>query len=153
MNLGVRGPLTGEHHLLAIKPDGNGNVTDTHVVWRTNKGVSYVPSPIIEGDHFLIVSDSGVAHCFDAQSGDILWEERLREHHASLASAEGRVYFVNDFGILRAIEPGKDYKLLAESELNEKVFASPALSEGQIFIRTDKSLICLGKRSTKTAAR
>ena len=142
-----------EHHLLAIKPDGNGNVTDTHVVWRTNKGVSYVPSPIIEGDHFLIVSDSGVAHCFDAKSGDILWEERLREHHASLASAEGRVYFVNDFGILRAIQPGKDYKLLAESDLKEKVFASPALSEGQIFIRTDKSLVCLGKRSTKTAAR
>lgn len=142
-----------EHHLLAIKPDGSGNVTDTHIVWRTNKGVAYVPSPIIEGSHFLIVSDSGVAHCFDAKSGTIEWEERLREHHASLTSAEGRVYFVNDFGILRTIQPDKSYKLLAESELKEKVFASPAMSEGQIFIRTDKSLVCLGKRSTKTAAR
>ncbi|WP_395718859.1 PQQ-binding-like beta-propeller repeat protein [Prosthecobacter sp.] len=142
-----------EHHLLAIKPDGSGNVTDTHVVWRTNKGVAYVPSPIIEGGHFLIVSDSGVAHCFDAKSGEIEWEERLREHHASLTSAEGRVYFVNDFGILRAVQPDKTYKLLAESELKEKVFASPAMSEGQIFIRTDKSLVCLGKRNSKTAAR
>ncbi|MEZ5384690.1 MAG: PQQ-binding-like beta-propeller repeat protein [Prosthecobacter sp.] len=141
-----------EHHLLAIKPDGSGNVTDTHIVWRTNKGVAYVPSPIVEGDHFLIVSDSGIAHCFDSKSGDILWEERLREHHASLTSAEGRVYFVNDFGILRAIRPGGSYDLLAESELKEKVFASPALSEGQIFIRTDQSLICLGKRSAKTAS-
>lgn len=143
-----------EHHLLAIKPDGSGNVTDTHIVWRTNKGVAYVPSPIVEGDHLLIVSDSGVAHCFNAATGEIEWEERMREHHASLVSAEGHVYFANDFGVLRTVKPGKTYELLAESELKEKVFASPALSEGQIFIRTDKSLICLGKRSTaKTAAR
>jgi outer membrane protein assembly factor BamB len=142
-----------EHHLLAIKPDGSGNVTDTHIVWRTNKGVAYVPSPIVEGGHFLIVSDSGVAHCFDAKSGEILWEERLREHHASLSSAEGRVYFINDFGILRSVKPGKAYELVAESELKEKVFASPALSEGQMFIRGEKSLICLGKRGAKTASR
>ncbi len=143
-----------EHHLLAIKPDGSGNVTDTHIVWRTNKGVAYVPSPIVEGDYFLIVSDSGVAHCFDAKTGEIQWEERMREHHASLTSAEGRVYFANDFGVLRTVKPGKAYDLLAESELKEKVFASPALSEGQIFLRTDKSLICLGKRSSaKTAGR
>ena len=142
-----------EHHLLAIKPDGSGNVTETHIAWRTNKGVAYVPSPIVEGGHFLIVSDSGVAHCFDARSGEIEWEERLREHHASLVSAEGRVYFVNDFGVLRIVKPGKTFELVTESELKEKVFASPAMSEGQIFIRTDKSLICLGKRSGKTAVR
>ena len=142
-----------EHHLLAIKPDGSGNVTDTHIAWRTNKGVAYVPSPIIEKDHLLIVSDSGVAHCFDAKSGEIAWEERLREHHASLTSAEGRVYFVNDFGILRAVKPGSKYDLVAESELGEKVFASPALSEGQMFVRGDKSLMCLGKRGAKTAGK
>jgi outer membrane protein assembly factor BamB len=142
-----------EHHLLAIKPDGTGNVTNTHIVWRTNKGVSYVPSPIIEGSHLLNVSDSGVAHCFDAKSGEIQWEERMREHHASLTSAEGHVFFINDFGILRTVQPDKTYKLLAESELKEKVFASPALSEGQLFIRSDKSLICLGKRTAKTAGR
>ena len=140
-----------DHHLLAIKPDGNGNVTDTHIVWRTNKGVSYVPSPIISGDYFLIVSDSGVAHCFDAKTGDIQWEERLREHHASLVSAEGRVYFVNDFGTMRVVKPGATYDLQAESEVGGKVFASPALSDGQIFIRGDKTLTCIGKRSKVTA--
>ena len=133
------------HSIAAVAAVGGLNALQARLV--------HVGQPLVEGDHFLIVSDSGVAHCFDAKSGDILWEERLREHHASLASAEGRVYFVNDFGILRTIQPGKDYKLLAESDLKEKVFASPALSEGQIFIRTDKSLVCLGKRSAKTAAR
>jgi hypothetical protein len=142
-----------EHHILAIKPDGIGNVTDTHISWRTNKGVSYVPSPLCENGWFLIVSDSGIAHCFDAATGDIAWEERMKEHHASLVSAEGQVFFINDFGTLRVIKPGKDYELTAESELGEKVFASPALSEGQIFIRTEKSLICLGKRLPQTASR
>ena len=141
-----------EHHILAIKPDGKGDVTNTHIKWRTNKGVSYVPSPLCESGWFLIVSDSGIAHCFDAATGDIAWEERMKEHHASLVSAEGKVFFINDFGTLRVVKPGAKYDLLAESELQEKIFASPAMSEGQIFIRGEKSLICLGKRVAKTAA-
>ena len=141
-----------EHHILAIKPDGKGDVTNTHIKWRTNKGVSYVPSPLCVSGWFLIVSDSGIAHCFDAASGDIAWEERMKEHHASLVSAEGKAFFINDFGTLRVVKPGAKYDLLAESELQEKIFASPAMSEGQIFIRGEKSLICLGKRVAKTAA-
>lgn len=142
-----------EHHILAIRPDGSGNVTDTHVQWRTNKGVAYVPSPISEGEYFLVVSDSGVAHCFEAKTGEVVWEERMREHHASLASAEGNVFFINDFGTLRAVKPGKKFDLIAESEIGEKVFASPALSEGQMFIRGAKLLYCLGKRTQPTAKR
>jgi outer membrane protein assembly factor BamB len=142
-----------EHHILAIRPDGQGNVTDTHIVWRTNKGVSYVPSPISEGNYFLVVSDSGIAHCFEAKTGEILWEERMREHHASLTSAEGNVYFINDFGAMRVVKPGREYKLVAESEFEEKVFASPAMSEGQIFVRGGQHLFCLGKRIQPTAAR
>lgn len=142
-----------EHHILAIRPDGSGNITDTHIAWRTNKGVAYVPSPICESGWFLIVSDSGIAHCFDAATGKIAWEERMKEHHASLTSAEGRIYFINDFGTLRAVKPGPVYELLAESDLEERVFASPALSEGQIFIRSESSLFCLGKRQLKTSAR
>lgn len=142
-----------EHHILAIKPDGVGDVTSTHIQWRTNKGVSYVPSPICEAGWFLIVSDSGIAHCFEAATGEIAWEERMKEHHASLVSAEGKVFFINDFGTLRVVKPGEKFNLLAESELEEKIFASPAMSEGQIFIRGEKSLICLGKRLSQTAAR
>jgi hypothetical protein len=115
--------------------------------------VAYVPSPIVEGDHFLIVSDSGIGHCFDAKTGDIVWEERMKEHHASLTSAEGHVYFINDFGTLRAVKPGAKYDCLAESDVGEKVFASPALSDGQLFIRGEKSLICLGRRAAAVSNR
>ena len=96
-----------DHHILAINPNGHGNVTRTHIVWRTNKGVAYVPSPIIEGDYFLTVSDSGVAHCFLAKTGKLLWQERLGEHHASLFSANGLVYLLSDAGVKRWSSPSR----------------------------------------------
>ena len=133
-----------DHHILAIRTDGAGNVTQSKIVWRTTKGVSYVPSPIIEGAYFLVVSDSGVAHCFDAASGEIVWAERLGEHHASLVSAEGRVYFLNDNGVMNVVQPGPRFERVAQNELGEKTFASPAISQGQLFLRGDKHLFCIG---------
>jgi len=114
-------------------------------VWRTNKGVAYVPSPIIEGDYFLIVSDSGVAHCFEAATGKLQWQERMGEHHASLVSANGLVYFLNDNGVMHVVKPGPQYNLVAKNDLGERTFASPAISDGQLFIRGDKHLFCIGK--------
>lgn len=143
-----------EHHVMGIKPDGLGNVTSTHIAWRTNKGAAYVPSPIACGDWCLVVSDSGITHCFEAATGRIAWEERMREHHASTVTAEGKVWFINDGGTAHTVKPGERYEQLAESELGEKVFASPALSEGQIFVRGSSSLFCFGqRRGLATAAK
>lgn len=135
-----------DHHILAIKPDGSGNVTKTKIIWRTNKGVAYVPSPIIEGNYFLIVSDSGVAHCFDAKTGHIAWQERLGEHHASLVSANSLVYFLNDDGVMNVVRPGPEFNRVARNEVGEKTFASPAISDRHLFIRGEKSLFCIGTR-------
>jgi outer membrane protein assembly factor BamB len=135
-----------DHHILAIKPDGRGNVTQTHIAWRTTRGAAYVPSPIIEGDYFLIVSDSGVAHCFQAGTGTLLWQERTGEQHASLVSADGLVYFLNDDGLMRVVKPGPEFQLIAQNELGEKCFASPAISRGRLFIRTEKTLFCIGEK-------
>jgi outer membrane protein assembly factor BamB len=132
------------HHILAIRPDGSGNVTQTHIAWRTTRGVAYVPSPIIEGDYFLLVSDSGVAHCFEAKTGALLWAERLGEQHASLVSASGRVYFLNDNGVMNVVKPGPKFVREAQNEIGEPCSASPALSGGQIFLRGEKHLFCIG---------
>jgi outer membrane protein assembly factor BamB len=132
--------------LLAIKPDGRGNVTNSKIIWRTNKGVAYVPSPIVEGDYLLIVSDSGVAHCFEAATGKLLWQERLGDHHASLVSANGLVYFLNDDGVTHIVKPGAAFNLMARNEIGEKCFASPAISRGQIFLRGTGSLFCAGAK-------
>lgn len=134
-----------EHHLLAIKPDGAGNVTQTHVAWRHNRAsyVSYVPSPIAEGDYFLVVSDPGYACCFDAATGRPVWQEKLGEHHASLVSAAGRVYFLSDEGVTTVVRPGPAFEALARNEIGEKCFASPALSGGRLYLRGDRSLFCI----------
>lgn len=132
-----------EHHLLAIRPDGEGDVTQTHIAWRTTKGAAYVPSPIAEGDYFLVVSDSGVAFCFEAATGKIAWQERLGEQHASLVSANGLVYFLNDRGVTHVVRPGPAYVLVARSEIGERTFASPAISDGCVFIRGEQSLFCI----------
>ena len=133
-----------DHHILAIKPDGQGNVTKSKIVWRTNRGVSYVPSPISVGDYFFVVSDGGIAHCFEAKSGKIMWQERMGEHRASLVSAEDLVYFLNDNGDMHVVKAAPKYQLVSKNELGEKTFASPAISQGQIFVRSDKHLFCIG---------
>ena len=136
-----------DHHLMAIRPTGRGNanVTATHIAWRDTKGVSYVPSPIAVGDYFLIVSDDGVASCLDAMTGKRHWMERLGEHHsASLVSAGGLVYFLSDSGVARVVRPGPAFDLVAENKLGEHCHASPAISDGQIFIRAEKHLYCIG---------
>jgi outer membrane protein assembly factor BamB len=135
-----------QHHILAIRPDGTGNVTNTAIAWRTIKGAAYVPSPVAEGDWFLVVSDSGVAHCFEAATGKIAWQQRTGEQHASLVAAQGLVYFLNDNGVMNIVRPGEKLDLVAKNEIGERTFASPAFSEGQIFIRGQTTLYCIGSR-------
>jgi outer membrane protein assembly factor BamB len=134
-----------EHHILAIRPDGTGDVTRTHIVWRTNRGAAYVPSPIIEKDFFLVISDSGVAHCFEAATGKLLWQERMGEHHASLISARGLVYFLNDDGVMHVVRPGPEFELVARNPLEQKCFASPALSRGRLYLRGERELFCIAE--------
>ena len=135
-----------EHHIIAIKPDGEGNVTKSKIIWRTNRGVAYVPSPISVGDFFFVVSDSGIAHCFDAATGKIHWNERMGEHHASLVAANNLVYFLNDNGVMHVVPAAEEFAPVARNEIGERTFASPAISNGQIFIRGDKHLFCIGTK-------
>ncbi len=131
-------------HILAIRPDGRGNVTDTHIAWRTNRGAAYVPSPIVEGPYFLIVSDNGIASGFEAKNGNRLWMERLGGgHSASTVSAGGLVYFVSDKGVTTVVRPGKKFEVVAKNELGERCSASPAISGGTIYIRGHKNLFAI----------
>ncbi len=135
-----------ELHIMAIRPDGSGNVTDTHVAWRTTKGAGYVPSPIAAGEYFLVVSDGGIASCFEAATGQLAWKERLGTHFSSsLVSAAGLVYFTSDEGRTTIVRPGPKLDVVAENELGESCYASPAVSNGQLFFRGEKHLVCVGR--------
>ena len=118
-------------------------MTSTHVAWRTTQGAPYVPSPISEGDYLLTISDTGVAYCYLAATGKILWQERLGKHHASPVSANGLVFFLNDEGVMNVVKPGPKFVRLAQDPLGETTYASPAFSDGQIFLRSDKHLFCI----------
>jgi hypothetical protein len=144
-----------EYHLLAIRPDGSGNVTDTHVAWRTTKGAGYVPSPIIAGRYFLVVTDGGVASCFEADTGKRQWMERIGTHFSSsLVSAGGLVYFSSDDGNTTVVRPGPSLDVVAENKLGEFCYASPAISHGQIYLRGENHLYAIGAPETaKRAAR
>lgn len=135
-----------DHHVMAIRPEGSGNVTATHIVWhhRAAAGVSYVPSPIIEGGWFLLTDDRGFAHAFDAQTGAIVWNERFARTHASIVSAAGLLYFLDDTGVCRIVKPADKFAIIATNTLGEPTYASPALTQGQIFLRTDRALYCIG---------
>jgi len=135
-----------DRHMLAIRPDGSGNVTDSHIVWRTRESCSYVPSPIAVGPYFLVVSDSGIASCFDAETGKRHWRERMgRRFSASLVAADGLVYFTSDDGETTVVRPGPEFDVLAKNQIGELCYSSPAISGGQIFIRGEKHLFCIGR--------
>ncbi|MEX0792997.1 MAG: PQQ-binding-like beta-propeller repeat protein [Pirellulaceae bacterium] len=131
----------------AIRPDGKGNVTDTHVVWESRESASYVPSPVAVGDYFLLVADNGIASQYKASTGKRIWRERLGGgHSASLITAGGLVYFTSDTGTTTVVRPGEKFDLVAKNELGERVSASPAVSQGQLFLRGFEHLYCIGEK-------
>lgn len=134
-----------DYHILAIRPDGEGNVTDSHIAWRETKGASYVPSPIFADNYFLLTADGGVASCFQATSGDRVWMKRLGSHYSgSPVTAGGLVYFTDDEGITKLIRPGAEMEVVAENALGEPCYSSHAISHGNLFIRGEKHLYCIG---------
>jgi outer membrane protein assembly factor BamB len=134
-------------HILGVKPDGRGNITDTHIAWRAKRGVSYVPSPISEGDYFIVVSDSGIATCFHAGTGEQQWQERIGPHaHSSLVAANGFIYGTTDDGTTTVIKPGPTLEVVARNTLGEPCFSSPAISDGRVFVRGAKHLFCFAEK-------
>ena len=134
-----------EKHVLAIDPTGSGKVGDEHIVWRTRRGCSYVPSPLMMGDYLLVVSDGGFVTCYQAGTGEILWTQRLSGgHSASPISAGGLAYFQSDRGVTTILKAGKTCEVVAENQIGEDTFASPVASQGQLFLRGVKHLFAIG---------
>ena len=135
-----------DYYVQGIRPDGQGDVTDTHVAWEQRSAKCYVPSPVVLDGHLLVADDRGTANCFDAATGQELWKERLGKHFsASLIHANGLAYFIADDGMTKIVKPGPKLEVVAENPLGEDSYASPAVSDGQLFIRGDKHLYCISE--------
>jgi hypothetical protein len=135
--------------LFAIRPNGQGNVTQTHIAWRDDKGAPYVPSMMVAGEYLLSVNNGGVAFCYEAATGKVFWEEKLGRHHASPVLVNGLVFFINDDGQINVIKPGTSFERVTKYELGESCYASPAISDGQVFLRGFSHLYCIGSRSNE----
>jgi len=126
-------------HTLGISPKGK-------VLWHRTKESSYVPSPIAGGKYFFVVGDKGLLSCLTAKTGKVMWSKKLGRHHsASPVSAGGRLYFLDDDGITFVIDAAPKFRLITKNTLGEPCRASPAISDGKIFIRSKKNLYCIGK--------
>lgn len=137
----------GKESIKGFKLGGSGDLKEANLVWEQKKGMPKVPSMIYVQSHLFAVTDGGIATCMKAATGEIVWQERVGGNFsASPVAAAGRIYFVGDNGETTVIEAGPEFKVLAKNALGEKLQASPAISQGQIFIRTEKSLFCIGAK-------
>ncbi len=133
--------------LLAIRADGKGDVTDTHIVWKTSKAVPHTPSLLLAGKELYMISDNGVASCLDARMGAVHWQQRLGGNYsASPLLADNKIYFQSEQGTGVVVQASKQFKLLAKNRLEERSLATPAAADGALFIRTENHLYRIGPR-------
>jgi outer membrane protein assembly factor BamB len=136
----------GDSAIRAIRTGGEGDVTATHIAWESTEDVSKIPSMLYVRPFLFLVTETGVAKCLRAATGEEIWRNRLGgKHSASPIWADGRIYFLSEKGKTTVIKDGGEFKILAENELNEKCVASPAISQKQIFIRSEKNIFCIGQ--------
>ncbi len=133
--------------LIAVRPDGSGDVTPTHVAWTLRRGAPLTPSPLLVGDELYVVTDAGILSCLDAKSGELHWQQRLGgTYSASPVFADGRIYFLAEQGAAIVIAPGKEFRRIAVNVLDGGALASMAVSAGSVFIRSDRHLYRIATR-------
>jgi outer membrane protein assembly factor BamB len=143
----------GGNVILAIRPGGRGNVTSTHVAWRFTRSAPYNSSPVVNGEYLYVVKNGGVMTCLNARTGTLVWQQRLPaggDYYASLVAADGRIHATSEDGVTTVLAAKGVYEPLASNAVGERTMATPAISNGQIFIRTDEHLFAIGTaRSTR----
>ena len=141
-------PALGKPILYAIRPDGRGDVTNSHVVWTWQRGVPVTPSPLIVGQEIYFVSDGGILSCLDARKGTLHWRERLGGNFsASPAFADGKIFLLDEDGKSTVIRPGRNFDKLAENQLDGRTLASMAIAGRSLLIRSDTHLYRIEKAS------
>jgi outer membrane protein assembly factor BamB len=133
--------------LLAVRPEGKGDVTHTNIAWKLTKGAPLTPSPLLVGDDLYLITDNGMASCLDARTGTVRWQQRLGNgFSASPIAADGRVYFLDEDGRTTVIKAGPSGERLALNSLDGPALASIAVAGRSFFIRTGASLYRIANR-------
>lgn len=143
--------LTGR--LLAVRPDGTGDVTDSHIAWSTTRGTPHIPSPVIVDDLLFMVTTGGIARCLDAKSGNEVWVRRIGgEHWASPLFADGKLFFFSKQGEITVITAARKSETIARNKLYAAFIASPAAVDNALILRSTTHLYRIEKGYQRSAA-
>lgn len=135
---GSNGPM------FAIRPDGAGDVSDTHRAWHIPSGGAYVPTGVIDGGRLFTISDSGQVACLRVEDGTVLWRKRLQgTFSASLVAGAGNLYAVNERGDVYVFKSAEKFELVSTNRLRQACVATPAMAHGEIYLRTHEHLYCI----------
>jgi len=133
---------------VAIRPDGQGDVTETHIVWSIEEGTPDICSPVSNGELIFLLASEGLLSCYKVADGTKLWEQDLRENfYASPSLVGDKLYLLTGKGVMFIVQAGLEYKELTRCELGEDCHASPAFADGRIYIRGLENLYCIGKKA------
>jgi len=132
---------------MAVRPGGRGDISRSHVVWEVPTGAPYISSLVYDEGILYMASDVGAVTAIDAASGRRIWQQRVDGiFSASPVAGDGKIYFVSETGETIVVKAGRQPEILARNDLGERLIASPAISNGQLFIRSDGQLFAIGKR-------
>ncbi len=140
---------TGKNSVIAIKPGGRGDITTTHVAWEHRKTLPFCASPLHVNGYVFTVKDGGICASLNAQTGEVLKTARLRgnrPYYASPVAGDNKVYLIDDSGRLTVISSYAEWTILHDADFQEEVYATPALVDGRIYLRTKGLLYCFGER-------
>ena len=131
----------GKPQLWAVRVDGSGDVTDTHVKWTIIKGISKKPSPVVKDGLIYVMDDTGIASCFETATGDLVWKKRIGGNYSASPLMIGqRIYFGSHDGKVTVVKAGRQGEVLAESQLDGQIMASPAVVGDSLVVRTDQAV-------------
>ena len=134
-----------QNAILALKPSGDGELSDGDLVWKYHRGVPYVATPLVHEGSVWMVKDGGIATKLDARTGRVLHEERLPgigNYYASPVAGDGKIYFASELGVLSVVSASGEWKVLAKHDFREKIYATPVINKSRVLIRTEKALHC-----------
>jgi outer membrane protein assembly factor BamB len=144
-----RAALDSENGMLAIRLGGSGDMSDTAVRWKYQRSVPQLPSPLLYGGILYMVNDNGIVTMLDPATGAVIRQGRLAGApgavFASPVAADGKIFFVTEAGAVAVVTPGKDLVVRSVNDLGEDTYATPALSDGRIYIRTTSALYAFGQ--------
>jgi outer membrane protein assembly factor BamB len=140
--------MASENGLLAIKMGGKGDQTSTAIKWRYTKPVPQVPSTLLYKGVLYMVNDGGILISFDPATGNVLKQGRLTgaidKYFSSPVGADGKVFLIGEAGAVSVLKADGDWQIMTVNQLDDECFATPAIADGRIYVRTRSALYCFG---------